>query len=192
MGQHPDDNNHLSKVFERLTERMNSQPRRRSSPSSKQEPQQETSGPQFDPGAIKEQFGFDRNDPNVTVQFVTGSGATLEDMFKALFGSKADSEQDPETAGDAGGGTASANQPGGEPYVEQILNEVHEEIVRAMQKHPKSFNSPHEGYAVIQEELDELWETVKADFGRATVAREEAIQVAAMAVRYVLDLIGKD
>lgn len=50
--------------------------------------------------------------------------------------------------------------------------------------HPMA--SPHEGYAVILEELDELWVEVKAH-DRARM-REEAVQVAAMALRFIVDL----
>ena len=52
----------------------------------------------------------------------------------------------------------------------------------------KPFNSPHEGYAVILEELDELWEHVKANDGADGEAFWEAIQIAAMALRYCYDL----
>jgi len=48
--------------------------------------------------------------------------------------------------------------------------------------------SPHEGWAVIREELDELWEHVRADTARGHEARKEAIQIAAMALRFALDL----
>ena len=52
-----------------------------------------------------------------------------------------------------------------------------------------SFNSAHEGYAVLLEEVDELWDEIKAD--KLPGARErqvaEAIQVAAMAARFILD-----
>lgn len=44
----------------------------------------------------------------------------------------------------------------------------------------------HEGYAVIKEEVDELWDAVKANDTEA--ARMEAIQVAAMALRFAIDL----
>lgn len=47
------------------------------------------------------------------------------------------------------------------------------------------FNSPHEGYAVIKEEVDELWDAVKAN--DLTAARIEAVQVAAMALRFLTD-----
>ena len=55
------------------------------------------------------------------------------------------------------------------------------------------FNSAHEGYAVILEELDELWETIKNrkhvppdDYMHGLT--EEAIQVGAMALRILIDL----
>lgn len=64
---------------------------------------------------------------------------------------------------------------------------VAEDLERAqMEFHP--FASPHEGWAVIREEVDELWELVKADNGRSPKALKEARQVAAMAVRYIIDL----
>lgn len=77
-----------------------------------------------------------------------------------------------------------------ENYMDQIyeiLFRVRNEVVRAKQKHDP-MHSPHEGYAVIQEEVDELWEEIKADEGREGDAMTEAVQIAAMAVRYVLDL----
>ena len=52
-------------------------------------------------------------------------------------------------------------------------------------------NSAHEGYAILREEVDELWDEVKchpATSGRTRRMRAEAIQVAAMAIRFVLDV----
>jgi len=71
--------------------------------------------------------------------------------------------------------------------VDAVLTEVRAEILRAVSKH-RPMNSPHEGYAVIAEELDELWDEVKEHRGRQLSAFGEAIQVAAMGVRYVADL----
>jgi len=48
--------------------------------------------------------------------------------------------------------------------------------------------SPHEGHSVILEELEELWEHVKADTGRSPEATKEAVQLATMALRYLADL----
>lgn len=74
-----------------------------------------------------------------------------------------------------------------ERAVANILQEVFVEAKKAIGKHAP-MHSPHEGHAVIREEFDELWDEVKAGRGRQASAREEAIQLAAMAVRYVLDL----
>ena len=48
------------------------------------------------------------------------------------------------------------------------------------------FSSTHEGYAVILEELDELWHEIKKNGDKANM-RDEAIQVAAMGFRFVVD-----
>lgn len=98
-----------------------------------------------------------------------------------------------------------------------ILLDVMKELMRAIMKHGPQ-KSPHEGYAVLLEEVEELvdeirkgskhdravqnaysrirqkvanlWREVKRDGGgRGPEARAEAIQVAAMAIRYVLDNI---
>lgn len=75
----------------------------------------------------------------------------------------------------------------------KVLTEVGEELGRALRKHEK-VNSAHEGYAVILEELDELWDEVKvrANKRRTKKMRKEAIQVAAMAIRFVLDVTNGD
>lgn len=61
------------------------------------------------------------------------------------------------------------------------------EAGRAVSIYPP-FNSPHEGWAVIFEELDELWDHVRANTGRTEDAAQEAVQVAAMALRYIAEL----
>ena len=71
--------------------------------------------------------------------------------------------------------------------VKIALREVETELTKALIRFPE-FNSPHEGKAVIEEELDELWQHVKANTGRTEDAMAEAIQIAAMALRYVVDL----
>jgi len=72
-----------------------------------------------------------------------------------------------------------------------IFEEVFIEVGRAMDHHPP-YHSAHEGYAVIKEELDELWEEVrkKARNRSAKRLREEAIQVAATAIRFALEVDG--
>jgi len=73
--------------------------------------------------------------------------------------------------------------------MEQVLSEVRTEVIRASNKYPP-FNSEHEGYAVLLEEVDELWVEVKKNPKTRDLAkvRAEAIQVAAMAVRFLKDL----
>jgi vacuolar-type H+-ATPase catalytic subunit A/Vma1 len=71
--------------------------------------------------------------------------------------------------------------------IDTLVARVRAELERAERKHAP-MNSPHEGYAVIQEEVDELWEHVKADTGRSRDAAEEAIQIAAMGLRYALNV----
>ena len=68
-----------------------------------------------------------------------------------------------------------------------VVSDVVAELVRAQQKHaPK--HSAHEGYAVILEELNELWTEVKAQHPDREKMRKEALQVAAMGLRFVVDL----
>jgi hypothetical protein len=74
--------------------------------------------------------------------------------------------------------------------LDYALKRVGNEVLMAVDKFPP-FNSPHEAWAVIKEELDELWVEVKANNGQTHEARTEALQVAAMAVRYMLDIEAK-
>jgi hypothetical protein len=70
-----------------------------------------------------------------------------------------------------------------------LCEEVRVELVRALRLHSQ-FNSAHEGYAVILEELDELkaecWKK-RADRDRGAM-RLEAVQIAAMALRFALEI----
>ncbi len=66
-----------------------------------------------------------------------------------------------------------------------VVREVQKELAKAREKFG-DMASQHEGWAVIREEVDELWEEVK--HGSLARACEEAIQVAAMAIRFVADL----
>lgn len=67
------------------------------------------------------------------------------------------------------------------------LNLAAEEINSAMSKF-EPFNSPHEGLAVIEEEFLELREAVFwSKDSREAHMKEEAIQLAAMALRFLVD-----
>lgn len=68
---------------------------------------------------------------------------------------------------------------------EAAMELVMAEIEKATNKYGP-FNSPHEGYAVMLEEVDEVWDDVRAD--RTQAACYEAVQVAAMAIRFIADL----
>lgn len=63
------------------------------------------------------------------------------------------------------------------------------ELSKAVQKH-KAMTTPHDGYAVILEELDELWDEVRVKQAKHSRERmrAEATQIAAMAVRFMMDL----
>lgn len=47
-------------------------------------------------------------------------------------------------------------------------------------------HSAHEGYAVLKEEVEEMWDEIKANNQHRT--RAEAIQVAAMGIRFLVDV----
>jgi hypothetical protein len=68
-----------------------------------------------------------------------------------------------------------------------ITEDVVDELVSAANAFA-SMHSAHEGYATILEELDELWEEIKAKIINGDDMRKEAIQVAAMGIRFVHDV----
>jgi hypothetical protein len=70
-----------------------------------------------------------------------------------------------------------------------VLHDVAAEVRTARSNWPP-FNSAHEGYAVLLEEVDELKTHVWTNQKRRDLEamRREAVQVAAMAVRFVLDV----
>ena len=70
------------------------------------------------------------------------------------------------------------------------VDETTEELRRARAKFPV-FVSAHEGFAILKEEVDELWDEVKGHHPeRMKRMREEAVQVAAMAIRFIEDVCG--
>jgi len=74
------------------------------------------------------------------------------------------------------------------PRVLGVLQLVVDELSRATSSNGP-FNSAHEGFAVLLEEVDELKEIVwqKPDNRNLAKMRAEAVQIAAMGVRMVLD-----
>jgi hypothetical protein len=74
--------------------------------------------------------------------------------------------------------------------IDDIAAQVVAEYKKASAVHG-AFNSAHEGYAVLLEEVDELWDEVKNRDLSIEKVRKEAIQVAAMAMRLVHDVCDK-
>lgn len=75
--------------------------------------------------------------------------------------------------------------PGQLQALDRALWLIREEVLRAARKHgARPFASPHEGYGVLLEELDEFWDEVKAN--NAAAAIDEVTQVGAMAAYYVM------
>jgi len=73
--------------------------------------------------------------------------------------------------------------------VNLAINEVVDEFESATEKYGP-FNSAHEGYAILLEEVDELWDEIKKRPSERSVEamRAEAVQVAAMALRFIVDV----
>lgn len=76
--------------------------------------------------------------------------------------------------------------------IERTALEVCKEVEEATKAWPK-FNSAHEGFAVLKEEVDELWDHVKTNQKRRNIEemRKEAIQVAAMALRFSVEICNE-
>lgn len=77
--------------------------------------------------------------------------------------------------------------------VDSILSAVKEEYQSAASRYPR-MRSAHEGFAILREEVDELWDEIKHnDATRShTHMKREAVQVAAMAVRFLHDVIHEE
>lgn len=74
-------------------------------------------------------------------------------------------------------------------FTERLKNiepEVLTEIVRGQALHGDIL-SLREGWGILSEEFDELWEAIKAD--DPVGVREESVHVAAVALRIVLDVV---
>ena len=72
-----------------------------------------------------------------------------------------------------------------------LIREIQDEYGYATYNFGK-FNSAHEGYAVILEELEELKQEVfeKKENRSVVEMRREALQVATMAIRFIYDVCG--
>jgi len=67
-------------------------------------------------------------------------------------------------------------------WIEEIISEY-----KTASKKFTNFNSAHEGYAVIKEEVDELWDCIKTNADKKAM-ESEVIQVGAMALRFLIDI----
>lgn len=72
----------------------------------------------------------------------------------------------------------------------KALDLISKEYDSACKKFPK-FNSYHEGYAVLKEEVDELWDQIKKKDHRDPLLEMEAVQVGAMALKFLVSLINE-
>lgn len=68
---------------------------------------------------------------------------------------------------------------------QEIMADVFAELAMATLRFGP-MRSMHEGWAILREEVDELWDDVKANNAEAAVG--EAKQVAAMALRFIHDV----
>lgn len=75
--------------------------------------------------------------------------------------------------------------------IEQALSLIEKEARNAASSWP-AFNSVHEGYAVLIEEVDELWEEIREKHRDLIKVRGEAIQVGAMVIRFLTDLCPEE
>jgi len=74
--------------------------------------------------------------------------------------------------------------------IAQAQSLVYAELKRAYSKH-RDIGSLHEGYVVTLEEFEEFWEQVKMKRSERDLLkiRAELVQVAAMAIRTIVDVV---
>ena len=80
-----------------------------------------------------------------------------------------------------------------------MIEKIEAEAMTAKQKYG-AFNSTHEGYAVLKEEVDELWEVIKRNTERHYGTPEwktkalipELIQISAVALRMANELSNNE
>lgn len=69
------------------------------------------------------------------------------------------------------------------------MNAVLNELERAQRLHPTPMHSMHEGHSVIREEFEELWDEIIIKHPDRDKVRIECIQLAAMAVRFLVEVV---
>lgn len=75
-----------------------------------------------------------------------------------------------------------------EYHMTYALDDITQEVINAKEKHPGDFKNYHEAYAVILEEMDELWDEIRKKDHNKNNIRYEATQTAAMLVRLITEL----
>ena len=70
----------------------------------------------------------------------------------------------------------------------ESAEEISNEVQRAKAIWRDNFKNYHEAYAVILEEVDELWDEIKKKNQDKEKIRKEAIQSAAMLLRLITEL----
>lgn len=76
----------------------------------------------------------------------------------------------------------------------QFYSEVEKEMQETLEKYKGHFYSYHEGYGVLLEEVDELWDEIKKKNPDKENMLMELIQICAMCKKFALtlDLFEKD
>lgn len=67
-----------------------------------------------------------------------------------------------------------------------VIADVLKELEKVKCENPGTYNSRHEAFAVLLEEVDELWDEIKNN-GSGEDIRFEAMQVAAVAIRFMVE-----
>ena len=75
--------------------------------------------------------------------------------------------------------------------LQSALEDIKQEVISAKQVYKDNFVNQHEAYAVILEEVDELWAEIKKNqkVYDLEAQRKEAKQAAAMLVRLMVELL---
>lgn len=66
----------------------------------------------------------------------------------------------------------------------EIIQAIVDELSRAYSKHGRDQWGRHEFYAIMKEEVDEAWDSIKKDLPQHELMKE-IIQIAAMCIRYL-------